>query len=135
MEEEEAPEAEPEDKWEEIEILFLSDERVQILRGGKRSETLNYADFGFEDGRNGNPNQAWAILRLLAERNGWIESEKEAGMEWPKVEKRIQEIRSALRQYFRITSDPISFVEKNRVQDKGGYNARFKISCGRSYRS
>jgi hypothetical protein len=34
--------------WEEIEILFLSDERVQILNGTNR-ETRNYAEFGFAD--------------------------------------------------------------------------------------
>jgi len=51
------------------------------------------------------------------------------------VEKRIQEIRSILRKYFGITSDPIPFLEKTRPQDKGGYIARFRISCGPSYRT
>jgi hypothetical protein len=36
---------------------------------------------------------------------------------------------------FGITSDPIPFFEKTRPQDKGGYNARFRISCGPSYRT
>src|SRR3954468_3998876 len=34
--------------WDTIEISFLSDERVQILKGTTR-ETLNYSEFGFAD--------------------------------------------------------------------------------------
>lgn len=136
--EEEAPaplELVAQGKWEDIEILFLSDDRVQIVRGGKRCETLNYAEFGFEDGRTGNPNQAWILLRQLAEKRGCIASQTEAQMEWSKVEKRIQEIRSVLRKYFGITSDPIPFIEKTHPQNAGGYNACFRISCGPSYRT
>jgi hypothetical protein len=135
-EEEQAPPAPPVagGKWEEIEISFISDERVQIRRG-KKTQTLNYAEFGFADGRSGNPNQAWPVLRRLAERHGSIESEMEAGMDWSRLEKRIQEIRSVLREHFGIASDPIPFLEKSRMQDKSGYNARFKISCARAYRS
>jgi hypothetical protein len=120
--------------WEEIEISFISDERVRIRRG-KKFETRNYAEFGFEDGRTENPNQAWAILRRLAEKRGSIENELEAGLEWSKLEKRIQEIRSVLREHFGITSDPIPFREKRRIDDKSGYNARFKIFCAPSYRT
>jgi hypothetical protein len=124
-----------ESKWEDIEISFISDERVQI-RNGKKLETLNYTEFGFEDARNENPNQAWAVLRRLAERDGVLENAMEARLEWAKVEKRIQEIRSVLRQRFGIASDPIPFFEKSRVQGKkSGYNSRFKISCARSYRT
>jgi hypothetical protein len=32
----------------------------------------NYAEFGFADGRTGNPNQAWEALRALAEQRGFI---------------------------------------------------------------
>jgi hypothetical protein len=110
-----------EGKWEEIEISFISDERVQVRRG-KKSETLNYAEFGFEDARTGSPNQAWVVLRRLAERHGNIENEMEARMKWSKLEKRIQGIRSVLRNRFGIASDPIPFLERSRVQDKSGYN-------------
>jgi hypothetical protein len=123
-----------EGKWEDIEIRFISDERVQI-QCGKKLQTLNYAEFGFEDGRTRNPNQAWLLLRRLAEKKGWIANEMEAQMEWSKVEKRIQEIRSVLREHFGIASDPIPFLEKNRPEDNGGYNSRFRICCGPSYRS
>jgi len=95
--------------WEAIEISFLSDERVQILNGTKR-ETCNYAEFGFADGRNGNPIKAWAILRAMAEDRGILRDGRKVGQAWPNVEKAIQEIRKALRHHFRISADPIPFV-------------------------
>ena len=123
-----------EGKWEEVEISFISDERVQIRRG-KKTETLNYAEFGFEDARTGNPNLAWEALRRLAELGGVIENEKDARLRWLKLERRIQEIRSVLRKHFALASDPIPFFEKASRLEKSGYHARFKISCAPSYRS
>lgn len=57
--------------WASIEIKFLSDERLQIFKEGS-SETRNYAELGFEDRRNGMPNQAWLTLRTLAMKRGTI---------------------------------------------------------------
>jgi hypothetical protein len=111
--------------WDTIEISFLSDERVQI-RNGANSETLNYAEFGFEDGRSGKPNRAWEALRVLAARRGIIGDAAAVG-KWPKFEKRVQEIRKVLRKHFLISADPIPFVEGT------GYQALFKISCRPSF--
>lgn|SRR5208337_4948744 len=111
--------------WEAIEILFLSDERVQI-RNGAHSETRNYAEFGFADRRNESPNQAWKTLRALAA-EGVIRNAKEAGVPWPKVEKQIQEIRKVLRKHFGISADPVPFVKDL------GYKACFKIGLARSF--
>ena len=112
--------------WDAIEISFLSDERVQI-RTGAKSETRNYAEFGFADGRSGKANRAWEILRMLAEQGGTIRDAAKAGRTWPKVEKRMQEIRKVLRIHFGISADPIPFIKDT------GYQARFKISCSPSY--
>jgi hypothetical protein len=112
--------------WEEVKIVFTSDHQVQVWCG-KNSEILNYAEFGFEDRWSGNPNQAWLLLRALAEHCGIIRNGEEAGQVWPKVEKRIQQIRAVLRSHFGNSTDPIPFVEGT------GYQARFKISCARSY--
>jgi hypothetical protein len=111
--------------WDTIEILFLSDERIQICNGANR-ETRNYAEFGFADGRNENPNQAWKVLRALAT-EGVIRNETEAGLPWPKVEKQIQEIRKILRKRFGISADPVPFVKDL------GYKASFKIGRSRSF--
>jgi hypothetical protein len=110
--------------WVGIEIHFLSDERVQI-RNGATTQTLNYEEFGFADSRNGRPNQAWVLLRTLAEKRGIIQNAAAAGQVWVKVEKRIQEIRRVLRAHFGISADPIPFVEGT------GYRANFKIGCRR----
>jgi hypothetical protein len=91
--------------WQAIEISFLSDERVQICNGAS-TETHNYAELGFADRRNGKPSQAWVTLRAMAEENGIIRNGAKTGVVWPKVEKRIQEIRKVLRKHFGITADP-----------------------------
>jgi len=114
--------------WNNIEISFLSDERVQI-RDGQKSETRNYAEFGFEDGRSEKPNLAWETLRTLAEQNGTLRQPTRQHETWPHVEKRIQDIRKVLRQYFDIPSDPIPYIEGT------GYQVSFKIRCRRSYNS
>jgi hypothetical protein len=92
--------------WDSIEILFLSDHRVQICVNGKRMEVLTYAEFGFEDGRSENPNKQWDLLRTLAEEQGAIREGKTVGEPWPKIEKRIQEMRKTLREYFGLAGAP-----------------------------
>lgn len=114
--------------WQAVHISFVSDNRVQVFNG-IGSESYNYNELGFEDGRTGNPNQAWLMLRRLAESSGTISSAKQAGCEWPKVEKRIQEIRKVLRGRFGIAGDPIRYREGT------GYEAAFKISLSRSFHS
>jgi hypothetical protein len=113
-------------KWGDIAISFLSEERVQI-RSGDQTETCNYAELGFEDGRKGTPRRAWTILQLMAKSEGKVKYVGDTT--WPAVEKRVQEIRRILRGYFGISDDPIPYVEGH------GYSARFKIDRRRSYNS
>jgi hypothetical protein len=112
--------------WGAIEISFLSDERVQI-RHGEATETRNYAEFAFADGRTEKPNLAWITLRAMAMAQGIIPDGKTAGDQWKKVEKRIQEIRKVFQKHFGISADPIPFVPGT------GYQARFKIGCSLSF--
>jgi hypothetical protein len=112
--------------WDSVEISFLSDERVQI-RNDKNLETLNFAEFGFVDGRNGKPNEAWILLRALANQRGMIRTPTKSGQSWHKVEKRIQDIRKVFREHFGIAADPIPFVAKV------GYRACFKIGYAPSF--
>ena len=109
-------------KWEDIQIVFLSDERIQLSNlGGVESPTMNYAELGFEDKRNGKPNTAWDALRLLAENQGVLK-------QWDgKMEKRIQKIRSILRKRFQIDDDPIPLLPGQ------GYTAKFKTYCRPAY--
>jgi hypothetical protein len=113
-------------RWEDIEIRFLSDHRIQVIAKDK-IETFNYGDMGFEDARNRKPNRAWLLLRSLAELQGTISDGAQAEQDWPKVEKRIQEIRQIFRSRFGISDDPLPFIEGT------GYKARFSIGCAPSY--
>jgi hypothetical protein len=115
-------------QWREIKILFTSDERVQIWQNSK-SETLNYAEFGFADKRNGMPNKAWGLLRIFALKNGIVDTSGPEFESWSRIEKSVQSIRSLLRKKFGLTSDPIPFVSK------GGYQTRFKIGCAPSFKT
>jgi hypothetical protein len=117
----------PVSSWEEIEIRFLSEERVQII-AGKETRTLNYAEFGFEDGRSEKPNLAWIALRSMATLGGTIRQPNSA-QDWSSVEKRMQEIRKVLRTHFSLSDDPLPFVEDV------GYRACFKISLAQSFES
>lgn len=118
---EDSPKDQIEAKWSDIEITFISDERVQINNAGK-SETCNYKEFGFGDGRSDKPNRAWIVLRVLSQTGGVISDGARTNEAWPKMEKRIQDIRKILRSHFGITADPIPFVRKT------GYQTSFKIS-------
>ena len=63
----------------------------------------------------------------MAEERGVILDGKAIGEDWSKIEKRIQEIRKILRDYFGLPGDPIPFIEG------GGYQSIFKIGCTRSF--
>jgi hypothetical protein len=88
--------------WEDIEIVFLCDERVDISDGISR-ETRNYAELGFADQRSGKPNLAWVMLRDLAEGRGIIRDAATTDG-WSMVERRMLEIRKTLRKHFGIAT-------------------------------
>jgi hypothetical protein len=106
--------------WNEVEISFISDERVQIRAGCGIVKTYNYTELGFEDSRNGKPNLAWEMLRYLGGSQGFLERPLPGSVR-AKAQKRLQEIRNALRKLYKIESNPIPF---NGVD----YQASFKIS-------
>jgi hypothetical protein len=112
--------------WAEIEISFLSDERVSISKGDHH-KTFNYAEFGFEDRRSGKPNSAWVMLRGLSQQGGIIAVAENGPHGWARVEKRAQEIRKRLRQHFGIPTDPLPYIRAT------GYKTAFRISCRPSF--
>ena len=113
--------------WEQVEISLLSDHRVQI-KAGDRTYSMNYAEMGFADDRSKNANKAWLMLLALARQRGVIRTGAEAdGQPWPKVERRMQEIRKVLRQHFRISADPLPFTPGT------GYQTRFRIGVSPSF--
>jgi len=113
--------------WEEVEIRFLSDHRVEIRVAGQRT-TQNYSEMGFQDRRSGNPNGAWQVLRTLAVGNGVLPEEARIGKIWVAAEKRIERTRKELQKRFGLSDDPLPYI-------KGlGYRARFKTECVRSFK-
>jgi hypothetical protein len=100
--------------WDAIDVLFLSDFRIQV-RCGSHSETYNWAEFGFADRRSkklDKPDSQWDILLALAVRNGVLRNASEAGCEWRKAEKYIQTIRKRLRKRFHINADRFHLSKK-----------------------
>jgi hypothetical protein len=95
--------------WDNIEIRFISDERVQISIGTQR-ETRNYEEMGFGSKKNGTPVLAWATLRELAQAGGVVHVASGSG-KWAEVEKRMQEIRRQLQRLFGLSSDPLPYHE------------------------
>jgi hypothetical protein len=106
--------------WEEVDILFLSDERVQIWIAGK-PETRNYDEMGFADQRNGTPSKSWSVLRILAQNQGMIPVTGRSGKEWAAIEKQIERTRKLLQKFFGISGDPLP-LEKH-----VGYRLRCKV--------
>ncbi len=109
-------------RWEDTEILFLSDERVQIRRGNE-TQTYNYGELGLQDRRSGKPKRAWLLLRILAQSGGTIKDTADTRGQWKIVERRIKELRKAFRQHFGISRDPLPFVRGR------GYCSRIRIGC------
>ncbi len=121
-------------QWEDLEIRFLSDLRVQITVGDQ-TETRNYAEMGFASEKNQKPVLAWTTLRKLAEAEGVMRIAGDS-QQWAKVEKRMQELRRKLKRLFNLIDEPLPFTKKTRPQqDVFGYRARFNIRCGPSYES
>jgi hypothetical protein len=119
--------ASPPLKWEDIELRFLSEERVQIFIRDRPAASVNFADLGFEDrrGKGGKPNRAWRILQELPVCDGTIPASSISGNQ--RMQKRAQEIRHLLCEHFHITEDPLHFIEGI------GYKIRFKITRSPAY--
>lgn len=113
--------------WQDIEVTFISDERVQIRVGLKQSYTLNYAEMGFEDRRTGKPNQAWGMLRALAQADGIVPNSSRDSKDFAGMCKRFERLRHSLKAYFQIDSDPIP------LDSTTGYCCQFKITCAPAF--
>jgi hypothetical protein len=50
-------------RWEDIDIVFLSEFKVQITINSQPQPPQNYAEMGFENKKNKNPVAAWETLR------------------------------------------------------------------------
>jgi len=114
-------------KWEDVELRFLSDHTLQVVLNGKPQAAQNYVEMGFEDRRTETPTKAWETLLDVARADGALKVDRsETG--YPKQQKRVQEIRNALRQKFRLTDDPLPLSKGDDT-----YRARFKATCAPAF--
>jgi hypothetical protein len=107
--------------WDTIEIVLVSDRRVQVNRNGSPGESYNYSEFGLADGRTDAPNRAWLTLCQFAEGRGVLQCASVMGSPRSKLEKQIEALRKTLKGHFHLEGDPIRFVRGT------GYQAQFKI--------
>jgi hypothetical protein len=113
--------------WTDIEIFFISDERVEVRVGPRVPQTFNYAEMGFADRRSGKPDQGWTMLRTLARAGGVIPNAARDSKEFMGMGKRIERIRQKLRAHFHVAGDPIQ------LDPARGYCCQFKIGCAPAF--
>jgi hypothetical protein len=114
-------------KWDEVKISFLSEERIQVWVAGQ-PETFNYAEFGCIDQRSGLANRVWEMLKLLACNEGVIpDSGRISDKQWPATEKALERLRRLLRRRFGIAENPLPFRRGI------GYRLRCKIGNAVSF--
>jgi hypothetical protein len=112
--------------WDELEIRFLSDHRIQYSIAGK-AKTLNYGDIGFVDNRTGNPNLSWKMLLNFAQGGGIWPVPVRNSSEFERQTKIVQRLGAALKKYFGLSTNPIS---KDTAHN---YRCAFKIGCAPSF--
>jgi hypothetical protein len=113
------------EKWKDVKISFISDERVRILVAGQ-PQTFNYDEMGFGDRRSGKSNRAWAVLRLLAQTKGVLGTTNRGSKNWAPLEQQISRTRKLLKRHFGLSEDPLPF------EKAVGYQARFQIEAAPS---
>jgi hypothetical protein len=115
--------------WEDIDIVFLSELKVQITINSQPQPPQNYAEMGFDNKKNKNPVAAWETFRELAQHGGVCRVAAN-GKRWGQIEKRMQEIRKAFRCRYALPGDPIPFSKKTpQNREDFGYRAKFRIRC------
>jgi hypothetical protein len=116
-------------RWQDIELWFTSEHHVQIFVRDRPSDSVNFADMGFEDrrGGGGKPIRAWALLVALAHSDGIYPAAKVSGDQ--SIQKGAQKLRDRLEGYFHIAENPLPFLEGT------GYKSQFKIRRSPSFDS
>lgn len=109
-------------KWSDVTIVIISDFTIQVLIAGVPGQLLNFTEAGLGDRRGPggeNPRRAWFLLKLLAD-TGKIP----LGANRTQTEKRVQELRKALRDLVSATGDPLPLKHES---DSVCWRAVFKI--------
>lgn len=109
----------PDATWRDVRIRFVDGHTISIgLKSAHRS--LNYAEIGMADGRNGRPSKQWDLLREFARGQGLMTWQSPGACR--KNQKRRELLGKSLAAFFRIEGDPIELTK-----DGQGWQTRFRI--------
>lgn len=107
-------------RWEEIAIKFQDEEKIRI-KTKDRAFGVTFREMGFEDGRNGKPNQQWELLKLFASKGGELDWDKPEAKD--NLKKKKQLLAETLQEFFQIKEDPFFPYEI-----EGKYKLKFHVS-------
>lgn len=107
--------------WSGITIKFVDGHTVSI-HTTKSHGRYNYTQMGLANNRNGNPTVHWTLLRDFAENRGIIDNTSPKDTPFHHMPKRKQDLSKKLRQFFRLTNDPIEYLK-----EEGCYRCLFTI--------
>lgn len=97
--------------WSGITIKFIDGHTVSI-RTTKSHGQYNYTQMGMANTRNGNPTIPWELLRAFAESHGQIDWQSQHASF--KVKDQKPRLSKKLREFFRLTDDPIEYLKEER---------------------
>lgn len=115
--------------WEDV-TLTVRERDLDVAAGGI-SRTLGFAEAGFEEGRTGQPDRAWNVLRVLAQAGdrfparprGYSDKETDA------LRHHVSTLRARLRQLMQIEEDPFFPSRFTKT-----YRPRFRLLMGEGTR-
>jgi|GEM_PF-1072979 len=111
-------------KWEEIAIKFESEEDVYI-QVKQFKHTASYKELGLVGrGKNPNPSELWAFLKVLAKVNGELAIQDAEARDKYKKQKEL--LAKALKNYFSLDYDP--FYPYRSSSEKRGNSYKIKIT-------
>lgn len=111
-------------KWEEITIKFESEENVYI-QIKQFKHTASYKELGLVGrGKNPNPSELWAFLKVLAQVNGELAIRDAQARDKYKKQKEL--LAKALQNYFSLEYDP--FYPYRSSSEKQGNSYKIKIT-------
>ncbi len=111
-------------KWEEITIKFVDDENVYI-QVKQFKHTASFKELGLVGrGKNPNPSELWAFLKVLAQVNGELAIKDAQARDKYKKQKEL--LAKALQSYFSLDYDP--FYPYRSSSEKQGNSYKIKIT-------
>lgn len=126
--------------WQDLTIIFISDDLVEIRMQGQYSREFTSKSLGFEDRRNLQPNEQWELMKKLAALDGELPYGNQLlNFEKRKdTEQRISRIRKQLKQDFGLQDDPIPWIRTRNQTGQllfKGYRCVFTLKMVDQFRS